>query len=201
MLEAGEEPLFIARRMVIFASEDIGNADPQALQVAVSAKDAFHFVGMPEGWIPLAQAATYLASAPKSNASYMAYLKAKEDATSLGPLPVPLHLRNAPTGLMKKLGYSQGYQYPHDAGEGFVVENYLPDQLQGKRYYFPSDRGYEGLISQHLARLRKIRDDAQGRSEAEGENTQEQAEAGRDKAQGRSEGNQGREGNQSREGC
>jgi putative ATPase len=159
MLEAGEDPLFIARRMIIFASEDIGNADPQAIQVAVSAKDAFHFVGMPEGWIPLAQAATYLASAPKSNASYMAYVRAKEDATRLGPLPVPMQLRNAPTGLMKKLGYSQGYQYPHDAKEGFVIENYLPDRLRGKRYYFPSDRGYEGLISQRLARLRKIKEE------------------------------------------
>ncbi|MEW6378520.1 MAG: replication-associated recombination protein A [bacterium] len=164
MLEAGEDPLFVARRMIIFASEDIGNADPQALQVAVSAKDAFHFVGLPEGWIPLAQAATYLASAPKSNASYMAYRKAKEDVTGYGPLPVPLHLRNAPTGLMKKLGYGQGYQYPHDAREGFVADNYLPDQLREKRYYFPSDRGYEGLISQHLARLRKMKEERQSRA-------------------------------------
>jgi len=177
MLEAGEDPLFIARRMVIFASEDIGNADPQAIQVAVSAKDAFHFVGMPEGWIPLAQAATYLASAPKSNASYMAYVRAKADVTSRGPLPVPMHLRNAPTGLMKKLGYGQGYQYPHDAKEGFVVENYLPDQLRGKKYYFPSDRGYEGLISQYLARLRKTRND---HVKAGQEETQKQKEAVQD---------------------
>ena len=158
MLEAGEDPLFIARRMIIFASEDIGNADPQALEVAVSAKDAFHFVGLPEGWIPLAQAATYLASAPKSNASYQAYLKAKEDIARLGPLPVPMHLRNAPTKLMKNLGYGQGYQYPHQAEGGFVVEHYLPDQLQKRHYYFPSDRGYEGLIRQHLERLRKIKE-------------------------------------------
>lgn len=161
MLEAGEDPLFIARRMIIFASEDIGNADPQALTTAVSAKDAFHFIGMPEGWIPLAQAATYLASAPKSNASYQAYLKAKEDVTRLGSLPVPMHLRNAPTKLMKNLGYGQGYQYPHQAEDGFVVERYLPEKLEGKQYYFPSDRGYEGLIRQNLEKLRKIKEKQQ----------------------------------------
>jgi putative ATPase len=109
---AGEEPLFIARRMVIFASEDIGNADPRALQVAVAAKDAVHFVGLPEGKIPLAQAATYLASAPKSNASYKAMLAAAKDVEAMA-LAVPLHLRNAPTGLMKNLGYAD-YQYAHN---------------------------------------------------------------------------------------
>ncbi|MGA1875118.1 MAG: replication-associated recombination protein A [bacterium] len=159
MLEAGEDPLFIARRMIIFASEDIGNADPQAIQVAVSAKDAFHFVGLPEGWIPLAQAATYLASAPKSNASYQAYLSAREDIDRMGSLPVPLHLRNAPTQLMKSLGYGRTYKYPHDFAEAFVAEQYLPDKLQGKRYYVPSDRGYEGLISHHLEKLRKMKEE------------------------------------------
>ncbi|MFH0926502.1 MAG: replication-associated recombination protein A [bacterium] len=158
MLEAGEEPLFIARRMVIFASEDIGNADPHALQVAVAVKDAFHFVGMPEGWIPLAQAVTYLASAPKSNASYRSYLKAKEDVVRLGALPVPLHLRNAPTNLMKKLGYHEGYQYPHDTQDGFVAEDYLPQKLKCKRYYFPTERGYEASIRKHLEKLRALKD-------------------------------------------
>src|SRR5204862_4645152 len=121
MLEAGEDPLFIARRMVILAAEDIGNADPQALQVAVAAKDAFHFVGLPEGRIPLAQAATYLASAPKSNASYKAMLAAAKDVEDKGTLPVPLHLRNAPTPLMEKLGYGKEYRYAHDF-PGQVVE-------------------------------------------------------------------------------
>lgn len=135
MLEAGEEPLFLARRMVIFASEDVGNADPQAIQVAVSVLQAFDFVGMPEGWIPLAQAATYLASAPKSNASYMAYKKAKADVEKEGYLPVPNHLRNAPTKLMKELGYGKDYKYAHDY-EGHVVnQQHLPDKLKDRRYY------------------------------------------------------------------
>jgi putative ATPase len=137
MVEAGEDPLFIARRMVIFASEDIGNADPAALNVAVSVKDAVHFVGMPEGWIPLAQGATYLATAPKSNASYSAYLKAKEDVKKEGNLPVPLHLRNAPTGLMKKLGYGRDYKYPHNYAGSKVEQDYLPDKLKRRTYYTP----------------------------------------------------------------
>ncbi len=139
MLESGEEPLFLARRMVIFASEDVGNADPQAIQVAVSAMQAFDFVGMPEGWIPLAQAATYLATAPKSNASYMAYKKAKADVEKEGYLPVPAHLRNAPTKLMKELGYGKGYKYAHDY-EGHVVnQQHLPDKLKDRKYYFKPD--------------------------------------------------------------
>jgi putative ATPase len=140
MVEAGEDPLFIARRMVIFASEDIGNADPMALSVAVSVKDAVHFVGMPEGWIPLAQGATYLATAPKSNASYSAYLKALEDVKRQGALPVPLHLRNAPTGLMKRLGYGKGYKYPHNYEGAKVGQDYLPQGLRGRTYYTPPDR-------------------------------------------------------------
>jgi len=131
MLEAGEDPLFIARRMVIFASEDIGNADPSAVQVAVAVKDAFHFVGMPEGWIPLSQGVTYLASAPKSNASYKAYLSALQDVKEKGALGVPLHIRNAPTPLMKDLGYGKGYKYPHNHG-GYIEQSYLPEELQGK---------------------------------------------------------------------
>lgn len=154
MLEAGEDPLFVARRMVIFASEDIGNADPQALSIAISAFQAFHFIGMPEGWIPLSQAATYLATAPKSNASYLGYKAAKDDVTSKGPLPVPMHIRNAPTKLMKELGYGKGYKYPHDFG-GFVKETYLPDELKGKSYYKPKESGYEKQIKERLEKLRK----------------------------------------------
>jgi putative ATPase len=137
MLEAGEDPLFIARRMVIFASEDVGNVDPNALSLAIAVKDAVDFVGMPEGWIPLAHGATYLASAPKSNASYAAYLEALEDVKKKGALPVPLHIRNAPTGLMKKLGYGKGYQYPHNYAGAKVEQDYLPDALKGKKYYKP----------------------------------------------------------------
>ncbi|HEX6175905.1 MAG TPA: replication-associated recombination protein A [Candidatus Binatia bacterium] len=150
MIEAGEDPLFIARRMVIFAAEDIGNADPNALQVAVAAKDAFHFVGLPEGKIPLAQAVTYLATAPKSNASYLAMLAAMEDVEQRGSLPVPLHLRNAPTRLMKKLGYGKDYQYAHNFPDHVVEQQHLPDELKTRRYYVPSDSGYEKQIKERL---------------------------------------------------
>jgi putative ATPase len=136
MIEAGEDPLFIARRMVIFAAEDIGNADPHALPLAIAAKDAVHFVGLPEGRIPLAQAVTYLATAPKSNASYKAMLAAAEDVKKYGPLPVPLHLRNAPTKLMKGLGYGKGYPYAHDYEGAVVEQQHLPDKLKERRYYF-----------------------------------------------------------------
>ncbi len=150
MLEAGEDPLFIARRMVIFASEDIGNADPSAVQVAVAVKDAFHFVGMPEGWIPLSQGVTYLASAPKSNASYKAYLSALEDVKEKGSLGVPLHIRNAPTPLMKDLGYGKGYKYPHNHS-GHIEQSYLPEELQGKEYYKPTENGFDKEIKKRLA--------------------------------------------------
>ena len=161
MVEAGEDPLFIARRMIIFAAEDIGNADPHALQVAVAAKDAFHFVGLPEGRIPLAQAATYLASAPKSNASYKAMLAASEDVRRYGPLPVPLHLRNAPTPLMKHLGYGHGYRYAHDYEGHLVAQQHLPDKLQGRRYYEPTDIGDEHDIKQRVERARRLRESAE----------------------------------------
>lgn len=159
MLEGGEDSLFIARRMVIFAAEDIGNADPLALSLAVAAKDAVHFVGLPEARIPLAQAATYLATAPKSNASYMAMKAAREDVQQHGPLPVPLHLRNAPTPLMKKLGYGKGYEYAHDDNEARVGHTHLPDKLTRRRYYEPSERGYEKAISQRLNERRKKKAD------------------------------------------
>jgi len=150
MIEAGEDPLFIARRMIIFAAEDIGNADPQALQVAVAAKDAFHFVGLPEGRIPLAQAVTYLATAPKSNASYKAMLAAAQDVEEKGALSVPLHLRNAPTPLMEKLGYGESYKYAHNYPEHIVEQEHLPKELKGKKYYAPSDSGYESRIKERL---------------------------------------------------
>ncbi len=146
MIEAGEDPLFIVRRMVIFASEDIGNADPRAINVAVSVKSALEFIGMPEGWIPLAQAAVYLATAPKSNASYTAYKEALSDVRKMGSLPVPLHLRNAPTSLMKKMGYSGGYKYPHNYEGAVVDQECLPEKLREKSYYRPTERGYEKII-------------------------------------------------------
>ena len=152
MIEAGEDPLFIARRMIIFAAEDIGNADPQALQVAVAAKDAFHFVGLPEGKIPLAQAVTYLATAPKSNASYKAMLAAAEDVDEHGTLPVPFHLRNAPTALMQKLGYGKNYKYAHNYPDHVVEQEHLPKELKDKKYYTPSDSGYESRIKERLKR-------------------------------------------------
>jgi len=150
MLEAGEDPLFIARRMVIFAAEDVGNADPRALQVAVAAKEAFQFVGLPEGRIPLAQATTYLATAPKSNAAYRALLGATEDVRTRGSLPVPIHLRNAPTQLMKQLDYGKGYLYPHDFPDQKVEQTFLPSGLEQQRYYGPTNSGYEKTISERL---------------------------------------------------
>ncbi len=155
MLEAGEDPMFIARRIVIFAAEDVGNADPQALPLAVAARDALHFVGLPEGRIPLAHAVTYLATAPKSNASYKAMLAAAADVKQYGPLPVPLHLRNAPTKLMKNLGYGRDYKYAHDY-EGHVVDQqHLPDVLKDKSYYEPSDEGAESAIRTRLDTRRR----------------------------------------------
>lgn len=152
MLEAGEDPLYIARRLLRFASEDVGNADPQALLIAVSAMQAVHFIGMPEGKLALAQAAVYLATAPKSNALYIGYAKVQEDIQRTQALPVPLHIRNAPTALMKALGYGQGYRYPHDYPERYVEDTYLPDNLRDRIYYEPADEGYEQVVRQRLAR-------------------------------------------------
>ena len=147
MLEAGEDPLYVARRLVRFASEDIGNADPQALSLAVAAKDAVHFVGMPEGNTALAQAAIYLAMAPKSNAVYVAYGEAAEAAAKEVAEPVPLHLRNAPTGLMKQLDYGKGYRYAHDEPEGVADMECLPPAHKGRRFYRPTSRGREGELT------------------------------------------------------
>jgi len=154
MLEAGENPLYVARRLVRFASEDIGNADPQALQVAVAAMQAVHFLGMPEGNLALAQTATYLACSPKSNALYKGYQLTQEDIKRWGPLPVPLVIRNAPTALMKDLNYGKGYKYAHNFKDGYIIQEHLPKELKGKRYYFPTDRGFEKEIKQRLEKLK-----------------------------------------------
>jgi putative ATPase len=162
MLEAGEDPLYIVRRMVRFASEDIGNADPQALLVAVAAMQAVQFIGMPEGNLALAQAAVYLATAPKSNALYTAYTSVQQDIQSLPALPVPLHLRNAPTALMQGLGYGRGYQYPHHYPGHHVEDVYLPENLQGRIYYDPVDDGHERVIRERLQRWRQNTKDRPG---------------------------------------
>ncbi|HEX7372482.1 MAG TPA: replication-associated recombination protein A [Thermodesulfobacteriota bacterium] len=155
MIEAGEDPLYVARRMVRFASEDIGLAEPQALGVALRSMEAFHFVGLPEGELALAEAAVYLATAPKSNALYAAYDRAKKDVAEKGALPVPLHIRNAPTRLMKDLGYGRGYKYAHDYPEGIVQQNYFPEELGTRTYYHPTERGWEKIIGQRLEAWRK----------------------------------------------
>jgi putative ATPase len=157
MLAAGEEPLYIARRMVRFASEDVGNADPQALTVTVSAMQAFQFIGLPEGDLALAQAAVYLATAPKSNSLYAGYGRVRQAIAETGTLPVPLHIRNAPTKLMKELGYGRDYRYAHDFADAYVPQEYLPDELRGRVYYDPSNRGHEKTIRERLARWREIK--------------------------------------------
>ncbi len=154
MLESGEDPLFIARRMVIFAAEDIGNADPQALVLATSCKSAIEFVGMPEGFLPLSQTVAYLATAPKSNTALTSYKEALKDVKEYGTLPVPLHLRNPVTKLMRKIGYGKDYKYPHDCKGGSrtasTQENYLPEKLKGSKYYTPSDSGFEQEIKKRM---------------------------------------------------
>jgi putative ATPase len=157
MIESGEDVRFIVRRMVIFASEDVGNADPRGLQVAVSALHALELMGLPEGTLPLTQAVTYLAMAPKSNTALTTWAKAREAVVKHGPLPVPMHLRNAPTKLMKSIGYGSGYQYPHDFDGHFVPDNGLPEGLRGERFYEPSENGDEKPMKARLAQLRSLR--------------------------------------------
>ena len=159
MIAGGEDPRFIARRMVVFASEDVGNADPQALEVATNCARAVELVGLPEVRINLAQGVTYLALAPKSNASYLAINAAQSAVRLHGALPVPLHLRNAPTGLMKELGYGKGYQYAHDHAGGESAQSHLPEQLRGERFYEPTSRGFETELARRLSHLRKLRAD------------------------------------------
>ncbi len=155
MIEAGEDPLFIVRRMVILAAEDVGLAEPQALVVAVAAQQAVHFVGMPEGYLPLAEAAVYLATAPKSNSAYAAYGRALEDVRRTRNDPVPLHLRNPVTRLMRDSGYGKGYKYAHDYSGHFVTQQYLPDNLKGRRYYVPGNQGYEKVVVAWLEHIRR----------------------------------------------
>ena len=154
MLEAGEDPRFVLRRLIIFASEDIGNADPRALQVVIAADQAFARLGMPEGLHPLAQACTFLACSPKSNASYVAFGEAQADVRAHGSLAVPMKLRNAPTKAMKEWGYGEGYRYPHNEGGVAAGETYLPEELVGKRYYRPTQNGEEARIAERMRKLR-----------------------------------------------
>lgn len=154
MLEAGEDPRFVLRRMVIFASEDVGNADPQALTVATSALSAFELIGLPEGVLPLTQAVVYLACAPKSNTALTTYAAARKLVRERGALPVPAKLRNAVTKMMKEMGYGRDYKYPHEFDGHYVAETYLPDELEGVKLYEPSDSGYERDLSERLRKLR-----------------------------------------------
>jgi len=151
MLEGGEDPLFILRRIVIFASEDVGTADPRALQVAVSAMQAFQWIGLPEGAIPMAQAVVHCATSPKSNASYQGLRRAQHAVRESGSLAPPKHLLNAPTPWMKKEGYGAGYRYPHDEPGGIAVGvKYLPEELESDQFYEPTDRGYEAYIRERM---------------------------------------------------
>jgi putative ATPase len=157
MLESGEDPLYVARRLVRFASEDVGNADPAALTLTLAAKEAYDFLGSPEGELALAQATIYLAMAPKSNAVYVAHNEAKADVAERPTEPVPLSIRNAPTGLMRDLGYGAGYEYAHDAPDARVDQEHLPDSLRGRQYYRPTDRGLEADVARRLADWRRWR--------------------------------------------
>jgi putative ATPase len=156
MLAAGEEPLYVARRLIRFASEDIGNADPQALTMALNCRESYHILGSPEGELALAQCVIYLATAPKSNATYAAYGQVRRDIERTGSLPVPLPLRNAPTRLMKEIGYGHGYRYAHDEEEALVPQEHLPKELRGVTYYRPTTRGYEAVIRDRLTKWREI---------------------------------------------
>jgi len=154
MLASGEDPLYLARRMVRFAVEDIGNADPQALKLALNAMEAYRFLGSPEGDLALAQVAVYLATAPKSNAIYTAYKRVQETIKKTGSLETPLHIRNAPTKLMKTMGYGKDYKYAHNYQDAIVSQEYLPEKIRGRRFYHPMDRGYEQTIKKRLDQWR-----------------------------------------------
>ena len=150
MLDGGEEPMYIIRRLVRFASEDIGLADPYALTLILNARDSYHFLGSPEGELAIAEAVVYMACAPKSNSIYMAFKKAQKDASEKGSLPVPLGLRNAPTSLMKDLGYGENYRYAHEFEDGITDQEYFPDELKGSKYYFPKNIGREKKLSEYI---------------------------------------------------
>jgi len=165
MLQAGEDPLYVGRRLVRAASEDVGNADPRALTIALDAVEAFRLLGHPEGELALAQATLYVASAPKSNAAYIAWGKAQRAVDEHGTQPVPLHLRNAPTRLMKNLGYARGYLYPHDFPEAVVEQDYWPEKVGRLRFYQPSQQGYEKRIGERLAYWRSLLESRRGRPE------------------------------------
>lgn len=167
MLEAGEDPLYVARRITRFASEDVGLADPRALEIAVAAYQACHLIGMPECSVHLTEAVVYLSLAPKSNALYMAYERAKKDALSMLAEPVPLVLRNAPTGLMKELDYGKGYQYAHDTRDKLTDMQCLPDSLKGKEYYFPTEEGTEARFGERLTAIKKWKKEAQKKPKGE----------------------------------
>ena len=152
ILEGGEDPLFIVRRMVVFAAEDVGLADPHALSLATACQQAVRFIGMPEGYLPLAETCVYLATAPKSNSAYQAYLRAQEDVKNPRAEPVPLHLRNASHPLMEQMGYGQGYESPHDAPGHFLDQKSRPEHLEGNRYYLPGNLGAERVIKERLER-------------------------------------------------
>lgn len=156
MLTSGEDPLYICRRLIRFASEDIGLADPQALIHTISCRDAYHSLGLPEGGLAIAQAVVYLATAPKSNSLYKSEKEVKQTIVRSGSLPVPLHLRNAPTSLMKELDYGKGYKYAHDSKQSLVDQEHLPQELTGERFYSPTTRGYEALIKDRLDKWRVI---------------------------------------------
>jgi putative ATPase len=157
MIESGEDPLYLARRMVRMASEDIGLAEPGALTVTLAAKDAFDFLGAPEGHLALAQAAVYLSLAPKSNSLYLAYGDVMEDVRNTEAEPVPLHLRNAATGLMKNIGYGEGYKYAHDFEDNITEMPCLPDNLLGRQYYRPTDHGFEARLRARIAEIGKLK--------------------------------------------
>jgi len=161
MLAAGEDPLYIARRMIRFASEDIGNADPQALIIAVAAQQASHFIGLPEGELALAQVAVYLATAPKSNSLYVGYGKVKETINTKGYLPVPLHIRNAPTKLMKELDYGKDYKYAHNFADAYVPQEYLPEEIKGQIFYQPRETGFEKTIKERINAWRHKKNNAE----------------------------------------
>ncbi|MDJ0818366.1 MAG: replication-associated recombination protein A [Desulfobacterales bacterium] len=163
MLAAGEDPLYIVRRMVRFASEDVGNADPRALQLTLNAMEAFKFLGHPEGELAIAQVVVYLATAPKSNSIYAAFSKVRQIVKKAGSLPVPLHIRNAPTRLMKEMGYGSGYKYAHHYEDAIVDQDYLPEELRDKVFYTPSGRGYEKIIQERLDHWNRLKRDLAGK--------------------------------------